>query len=216
MPSSRQQHAKPRKRRRTQQERREKTSGRLLNATIDLLFEKGYSRFRIADAAEKAKVSRGGQTHHFATKNDLIEAAIDQLYVSAIGQAWIDAGSAEDSEIIRRAARHATSFSFSKLYQVGLNLLISAGEQGRVAEGVRAIFARSRTPMEEAWISRIVQSGHDRKTAETVLGLLWSVQRAILVENRIGGDPGGISGGELDFTVDLLEKYMAEKARTTS
>ena len=63
----------PKTRRRTQEERRAETSAKLLKATIDLLLEKGFSKFRIADAAAKAKVSRGGQTHHFATKNELIE-----------------------------------------------------------------------------------------------------------------------------------------------
>lgn len=209
--SARSKGGSPRNRRRTQEERSAETSGKLLKATIDLLLEKGYSRFRIADAAAKAKVSRGGQVHHFATKNDLIKSAIEQLFQSEVGQARTEAANAADAEIIRDAAQHASEFLASKLYQVSLIMLISAGESEHLADGVRSIFAESRAPIEEAWTSRMVQAGIGPEDAETVLGLLWSVQRAIVVENRFGGDPSGTGEGELEFTIGLLNEYLGRK-----
>ena len=200
-----------RKPRRTQEERRAETSGRLLKATIDLLLQKGYSQFRIADAAARAKVSRGGQTHHFATKNDLIEAAIDQLFTSEVGNAQVVAANTEDADVVRHAALHADEFFSSKLFRVSLNMLVSVGEHEHLADGVRAISARSRAPMEEAWISRVVQLGTDHEQAEEVLGLLWSVQRGTMVDDFIGGDPAGADDDELEFVIDLLCEYLSDR-----
>lgn len=207
MTSSTPKESRPARKRRTQEERRAETSAKLLAAAIDLLLEKGYSRFRIADTAARAGMSRGAQTHHFSTKNDLIEAAIDQLFESEVGQAQIEAANTPDAEVIPKAARHAGDFLTSKLYQVSLKMLISVGELEHLADGVRGISARSRVPIEDAWISRIAQSGVSRNEAEAVLGLLWSVQRGLAVERYIGGDCDDL-GNELDFTMDLLAGHL--------
>ncbi len=173
-----------------------------------MLLERGYSRFRIADAAAKAKVSRGGQTHHYATKNDLIEAAIEHLFAGEVGQTQAEAASAEDDEIFRTTAQHADDFFSSKLFQVSLNMLISMDDQEQMADGVRAISARSRAPIEAAWVNRIAKLGVDIREAETVLTLLWSVQRGFSIGGRIEGVPTEAAEGALEFTIDLLEEYF--------
>ena len=118
-----------RPRRRTQEERRAETSGRLLDAAIELLLERGYSRFRIADAAKLAGVSRGGQTHHFATKNDLIEAAIERVFQTQVDQAASKASAAntaDPADLLRHGAAHIDAFLASDLYKISVNMLISA------------------------------------------------------------------------------------------
>ena len=207
---------KPPKRRRTQEERRLETSGKLLKATIDLLLEQGYSRFRIADAAAKAKVSRGSQTHHFATKNELIEAAIERFFANELSQTQLDSASTTDSELLAHASQRAKEFLFSKPFRVSLNMLISTGAMDHLADGVRAISERGRGPLEEAWVGRIVESGVRRKDAEDVLGLLWNVQRGLAVEKMIEGDRKTDSEDELHFTVDLLNEYLDEKRSLSS
>lgn len=200
------------RRRRTQAERREETSGKLLSATIALLREKGYSRFRIADAAAKAKVSRGGQTHHFATKNDLVEAAIERLWEREVSHAQVEAAKTEKSAIFRHAAQHAEDFFYGTLFQVTLNLVISLGASEHLASRVRAIAAKSRAPMEEAWIEKLVQSGVCHEKAETMMVLLAGVIRGHVVEDHIGGDPGGLEP-DIDFAIGLLNEYLASAAR---
>ncbi|MCJ2188436.1 TetR/AcrR family transcriptional regulator [Novosphingobium beihaiensis] len=196
-----------RRKRRTQEERRTETSGRLLDAAIELLLERGYSRFRIADAAKLAGVSRGGQTHHFATKNDLIEAAIERVFQSEVDLAESEAGNAGTEDLLRHGAAHIDAFLASDLYKVSLNMLISAGESEHFADRIRTISARSRKPIESAWIDRLTEGGTDRKKAEDAFWLLWSVQRGISVQRRIGGDPGG-TDDILDLTIDLLNGYL--------
>ena len=63
-----------------QEERTRAMRQRLLDATIECLVEKGWSGTSTTLISERAGVSRGAQLHHFPTKNDLVIAAIEELW----------------------------------------------------------------------------------------------------------------------------------------
>ena len=65
--------------RRTNGQRSAATQAQVLDAAIDCLVELGYARTTTTEVARRAGVSRGAQTHHFPTKDDLVLAAIDHL-----------------------------------------------------------------------------------------------------------------------------------------
>lgn len=65
--------------RRTQRERSAAMRSRLLEATIDCLYEVGYSRTTTIEVAARAGVSRGAQLHHFPTKKRLVIVAVKHL-----------------------------------------------------------------------------------------------------------------------------------------
>lgn len=62
-----------------QEERTRAMRARLLEATVELLVEKGYAGTSTTLVSERAGVSRGAQLHHFPTKNDLVVAAVTHL-----------------------------------------------------------------------------------------------------------------------------------------
>jgi len=65
--------------RRTQAERRAATRGALLDATIDVLVDRGYAGLTTTGVCERAGVTRGAQAHYFATKQDLVVQALGHL-----------------------------------------------------------------------------------------------------------------------------------------
>jgi len=65
--------------RRTQAERRAATRGALLDATIDVLVDRGYAGLTTTAVCERAGVTRGAQAHYFATKGDLVVQALSHL-----------------------------------------------------------------------------------------------------------------------------------------
>ena len=69
--------AKPR---RTQEERSASTRARLLDATIECLFELGYASTTTTEIAKRAGLSRGAQLHHFPTKAELVTTAVDHVF----------------------------------------------------------------------------------------------------------------------------------------
>ena len=62
-----------------QEERTRAMRQRLLEATVELLVERGWSGTSTTLVSQRAGVSRGAQLHHFPTKNALVLAAVEHL-----------------------------------------------------------------------------------------------------------------------------------------
>src|SRR6202012_258934 len=63
---------------RTQQERREETVARLLEASIDTIIEVGYARASAAVITKRAGVSVGALFRHFETMGDFMAATASE------------------------------------------------------------------------------------------------------------------------------------------
>jgi len=68
-------HTRRRVAHRTQQERREETIGKLLDATIDTLADVGYARTSVREICSRAGVPHGALFCHFDSRLELIAAA---------------------------------------------------------------------------------------------------------------------------------------------
>jgi AcrR family transcriptional regulator len=66
--------------RRTQAERRSTTSGRLLDAAIACLVDRGYAATTTLEVSRRAGVSQGALFKHYTTKVALLVAAVERLY----------------------------------------------------------------------------------------------------------------------------------------
>ncbi len=75
-----------------QEERSRAMRARLLEATVELLVERGFAGTSTTLVSERAGVSRGAQLHHFPTKNDLVVAAVEHL--TAVRGAELEAAAA--------------------------------------------------------------------------------------------------------------------------
>jgi AcrR family transcriptional regulator len=64
---------------RTQQQRREETIARLLDASIDTIIEIGYARASAAVIAKRAQVSDGALFRHFPTMGDFMAATAHEV-----------------------------------------------------------------------------------------------------------------------------------------
>jgi AcrR family transcriptional regulator len=62
-----------------QEERTRAMRQRLLDATVEVLVERGWSGTSTTLVSQRAGVSRGAQLHHFPTKADLVLAAVEHL-----------------------------------------------------------------------------------------------------------------------------------------
>src|ERR1700758_4285471 len=64
---------------RTQQQRREETVGRLLDACIDTIIEVGYAKASAAVITKRAGVSVGALFRHFETMGDFMAATASEV-----------------------------------------------------------------------------------------------------------------------------------------
>jgi AcrR family transcriptional regulator len=72
--------------RRTQAERRAATRTALLDATVECLVEFGYANVTAGQIATRAGVTRGAQAHYFATKAELVVAALEYAIARIVDQ----------------------------------------------------------------------------------------------------------------------------------
>jgi AcrR family transcriptional regulator len=70
---------------RTQQQRREETVARLLDASIDTIIEVGYARASAAMIARRAEVSDGALFRHFPTMGDFMAATAHEVMRRQLG-----------------------------------------------------------------------------------------------------------------------------------
>jgi AcrR family transcriptional regulator len=111
---------------------------RLLEATVELLAERGFAATTTTLVSERAGVSRGAQLHHFPTKNDLVFAAVLHLTearAAELAQAAgrLPVGPRRTRAVLGMLADHFTSPVFS----AALELWVAA----RTDDGLRAQLA---------------------------------------------------------------------------
>jgi AcrR family transcriptional regulator len=70
---------RPKKERRTNVERTAETRGRLIDATIELLYRGGYALTTTISVARKARVSRGAMMHHFSSRAELLLVVAEHI-----------------------------------------------------------------------------------------------------------------------------------------
>lgn len=168
--------------RRTQAERTEEMRRRILDAAVDLLAQKGYAGFRTADVAEVAGVSRGAQTHHFPSKDDLVVAVVEHVFRRASEQGSKRARRVRSvDEAFKVLLADSQEFFFSELFFIAMDLAI----QGRTKNGkdnpLGAISAASRLPVEASWLAALIEAGVPAAIAEDLLWLTISIVRGLAV-----------------------------------
>lgn len=172
----------PRKSRRTQAERTEDTRRKILDAAVNLLATRGYAGFRTADVAQVAGVSRGAQTHHFPSKDDLVVAVVEHVFLRASEQARGRATRARPTvdEAIKALLDDSQEFFFSELFFIAIDLSI----QGRLRNGndeVGQISAATRLPVENNWRTALIESGVPKHIADDLLWLTISIVRGLAI-----------------------------------
>ncbi len=101
-----------------QEERTRAMRARLLEATTELLVERGFAGTSTTLVSERAGVSRGAQLHHFPTKNALVVAAVEHLTAVRAAElekaaAALPTGSRRTRAVLQMLADHFTSPVFT-------------------------------------------------------------------------------------------------------
>jgi AcrR family transcriptional regulator len=98
---------------------------RLLEATVEVVLERGFANTTTTLVSERAGVSRGAQLHHFPTKNELVVAAVAHVMERRavdLRAAVADQQGASTREVLRMLGDYFVSPSF----KVALDLWVAA------------------------------------------------------------------------------------------
>jgi AcrR family transcriptional regulator len=198
-------------RRRTQEERRAETRGRLLSATIECLLEVGYAGTTTRRVTELAGVSQGAQTHHFPRRVDLVTSAFEHLAAERLARFRDHAANLPRAREARlRGLLDLLWEDFSSpLFTVAVKLWVAAADDDELRE--RLVPAERRIHDETRSVAREVagdlgsEPGFDRMLAvamNTIAGL--ALTRAF--------DPSGRArrGNPWPYHRAALERMIAE------
>jgi AcrR family transcriptional regulator len=129
--------------RRTQAERRAHTHAALLDATIDCLVERGYSRTSTNDIIRIAGVSRGALLHHFASKAELLGAAAERVFEGCeleFREAF--AALPVEQRTLERAVEQLWTIFRSPRYDAALELMVASRTDAELRAVLVAVMER--------------------------------------------------------------------------
>lgn len=167
----------------TQQERRDATRLKLLDATIQCLVELGYAGTTLQRVQERAGVSRGALLHHFTRKEDLLVAAVH--HVATTQSEHLRASASLGRTAVLGTLREVMS---GPVFLAGLELWLAARTEPALREALRP------AEREVGQSLRALFADSDRVEMEGLLALL----RGLAVASVLRDDP------ELDRAVVLL------------
>lgn len=103
----------------------------LLDAAICVVTRDGFAAMTLDAVAKEAGVSKGGLTHHFATKDALITAMLDHFAQRLLRE--LDRVAADDPQVKGRRARAMMEVAFPRLNEAGLRPTTSRPTTSRPA-----------------------------------------------------------------------------------
>jgi AcrR family transcriptional regulator len=156
-----------------QQEKSRLMQKRLINATLDCLQQYGFHGASLSRILDHAGVSRGAWRHHFESKNDLVAAAAETLFSTALDRAHevareLSLESVGISEILE--------FIWDKFYQgpyrdvwVEFNVACRTDQElsMRLSPVIRSFFQS----LDQIWNTRLGHLSRPTIKAETIMNL---------------------------------------------
>src|SRR4051794_9015224 len=177
-------------RRRTQAERSEETRTRILKAAANLIRKRGYARFRTAEVAEEAGLSRGAQLHHFPTKDSLVVATLEYVFEQAQVLSRRRASAVnKPRDLIEAVIEDAREFFFSEHFMVAIDIVLSTSTDHSVRKQILDISRKARRPVETAWTEALAASGVPASLSADIVALTLSLVRGMALRTLWDNDP---------------------------
>src|SRR6266850_865934 len=177
-------------RHRTQAERSEETRTRILKAAANLIRKRGYSRFRTAEVAKEAGLSRGAQLHHFPTKDSLVVATLEYVFEQAQVLSRRRAAAVNrPRDLIEAVIEDAREFFFSEHFMVAIDIVLSTSTDQAVRKQILDISRKARRPVEAAWSEALAASGVPPSLSADIVALTLGVVRGMALRTLWDNDP---------------------------
>jgi AcrR family transcriptional regulator len=177
-------------RRRTQAERSEETRTRILKAAANLIRKRGYARFRTAEVAKEAGLSRGAQLHHFPTKDSLVVATLEHVFEQAQMLSRRRASAVNrPRDLIEAVIEDAREFFFSEHFMVAIDIVLSTSTDQSVRKQILDISRKARRPAEAAWAEALAANGVPGQLASDLVALTLSLVRGMALRTLWDNDP---------------------------
>jgi AcrR family transcriptional regulator len=171
-----------RKARRTQLQRRNETQAAILEASIDLLAEKGYAGFSASRVAARAGVSSGAQEHYFPKKNDLISAATRYAMREAVEHAQsLALNATRSTDPVDKFLADSEHFFFRPVFRAMIEIMVAARSEPGLSRIVNPIVLDARHTLNGIWVETLGAAGYPRERAQQFIELTHYLLRGVFL-----------------------------------
>lgn len=197
------------RRRKTQQERTAATTESLLRATIELLHDRGFHRMSTVEIAERAGVSRGALSHHFASKDEIVVAAIrHQLRASTARLHAMARTIREDGGSTDTIVDFIWSLMTDRLYYVTMEYMPEARHNASFKSQVVVVVKEFHEGLDTVWAELAGQIGADVERASTVMNATMCTIRGMIAQTTLKDDPAYFAA-----LLDYCKRQVARELR---
>lgn len=160
------------------QDRSRATRERLLDACVDSLAEVGWHGTTVVAVAARAGVSRGAAQHHFATRGELVGAAMERVGEGVIEGLRADTADVPREERVLRTLEVITDLWDDRIGRAAMQLWIAASTDPTLRELVLPLERRLSADLESLLIDQLQVDRASPEVAQT-LRLTLDVTRGI-------------------------------------
>lgn len=190
--------------RRTQDQRSRETRDKLLQATIDVLLERGYAGLTTAQVEARAGVSSGARVHHYRSKEDLVVAAMELIYERATQLGQTRAGDAGASaEPVAALIEDCRSIYFGWPFLASVDVMIAARTDPGLEPRVNGVLHTFHSTMKATWIKALMSAGYSAARAEIVFSMTLNLMRGMAI-NKVWQN----NQGEYDLIISEWRKQV--------
>jgi AcrR family transcriptional regulator len=171
--------------RRRQEDRSRDAREKLLNATIEVLLNKGYNGLTTKDVAQAAGLSNGALMHHYANKAELVIAATARVYEEALlrGQRRAQLPDAVDHPL-EGFLSDCLSVYFDWPFIAALEIIVVSRTDAQLMEQMLPVMENFRVNCDRTWMAVFRRAGVAEAKATELLNLTLNLVRGMAV-NRL-------------------------------
>lgn len=188
---------------------------RLLDATVELLVERGFAGTSTTLVSQRAGVSRGAQLHHFPTKNDLVVAAVGHLTEARAAELAraaerLPAGPGRTRAVLRMLGDHFTS----PVFTAALELWVAARTDAQLLAAVAPLEQRVGRETHRMTVD-LLGADESRPGVRELVQATLDLVRGLGLADTITDDARR-RGRILDRWADTLDAALATDSRETA
>lgn len=175
---------------RDQATRSREARAKLLEATVQVLLEKGYNGLTTKEVALRSGLSNGALMHHYTTKAELVVAATAEVYDECIARGQRTAHSPQAlQDPVRHFMSDCQAVYFEWPFIAAIEVLMVARTDDTLMDSIRPVMEHYRQVTNTLWLQVFIDAGYTPQQAELVLNLTLNQVRGLAVHRLWAANP---------------------------
>lgn len=159
-------------------------------ATLDALCESGYTRTSTNEIAERAEVSRGALTHHYAAKEDLVAAAFNRLLMDTTQEIREFAEDVKSGAItLDGFVDHLWTLFSGRFFYISLEIIVESRHDPALHERMIPVIRDFHAALDSIWREFFYETRLDTVEVNTTLNTTLCLLRGMGVQTVLRQDP---------------------------